>query len=607
MKRFIAALFYSSLCAYSFAQEFTGKIEDAGNYYRLTFTVTSHNVSDFTPPSLKDFEVLSGPNTSTFSSYQVINGKTSHTQATSYVYILSAPKAGKHTIGRASIQVKGKVLHSNPISFNTRSTNNPQNNINHNGTSQNNGSSQITLQKAGTQISNNDVFIDVTPSRTKIKEQEAVLLTYKVHTKLNVGLSQTQLTNQPDFKGMISQEIALPDNQIQTQLEQRNGITYRTGTILQYVIFPQKSGILDIPSLSFDLTILQQREPMSLADAFFNGGGNIGVQIKRKVPTLKLQVEPLPEPKPEQYNGAVGSFTIEGHLLNKEIKTNDIMTYRLEVSGVGNLKLITPPEMHLPKDFETYDIKTTENIEITPQGFKGKIIYDYIFVPQNIGHFEIPSLNFTFYDPKNNTYKTLHTQAQIIDVKKGKNSSSDINKQLSQIQSDIRTIHTSKEITDVKPFTTWGTLKYFTLQVLLLMLFIGFVIYDKTVIQKSRFTSSQHLSKIQKEALKQLESINKENASMKDSEYYAALNQCLMDFISKATKISRAGLNTNNIKEYLSDRQMTPELILSITKLIETLQYAQYAPIQLNKRKELHTEVLNTIKNIVSLNSNHTK
>lgn len=599
MKRLIITFFYFLLCTYIFAQEFTGKIEDAGNYYRLTFTANSHNVSDFTPPSLKDFEVLSGPNTSTFSSYQVINGKTSHTQTTSYVYILSAKKAGKHTIGSATIRVKGKRLQSNPITFSAHAGSNSQNS--NNGTSQNNVSSQNTLQKAGTRISNKDVFIDVTPSRTKIKEQEAVLLTYKVHTKLNVGLSQTQLTNQPDFKGMISQEIALPDNQIQTVLEHRNGVTYRTGTILQYVIFPQKSGKLVIPSLSFDLTILQQREPMSLADAFFNGGGNIGVQIKRKVPTLTLDVESLPEPKPKHYSGAVGAFTIEGHLLNKEIKTNDIMTYRLEVSGLGNLKLITPPEMVLPRDFETYDVKTTENIEITPQGFKGKVIYDYVFVPQNIGQFEIPSLSFTYYDPSNNTYKTLHTQAQTIDVKKGKNSSSDINKQLSQLQSDIRTIHTSKEITEIKPFTTWGTLQYFALQALLLVMFIGFIVYEKIILQKSRHSSSQRLSKIQKEVLKQLATIEKGNESMKDSDYYAALNQCLMNFISNASKINRADLNTDSIKKYLSEQHMPEDQILSITKLIETLQCAQYAPIQMDKRNELHQEVIDAIQAITSI------
>lgn len=599
MKRLIITFFYFLLCTCIFAQEFTGKIEDAGNYYRLTFTANSHNVSDFTPPSLNDFEVLSGPNTSTFSSYQVINGKTSHTQTTSYVYILSAKKAGKHTIGSATIRVKGKKLQSKPITFSAHAGSNSQNN--NNGSSQNNATSQNTLQKAGTRISNKDVFIDVTPSRTKIKEQEAVLLTYKVHTKLNVGLSQTQLTNQPDFKGMISQEIPLPDNQIQTVLEHRNGVTYRTGTILQYVIFPQKSGKLVIPSLSFDLTILQQREPMSLADAFFNGGGNIGVQIKRRVPTLTLEVESLPEPKPKQYSGAVGTFSIKGHLLNKEIKTNDIMTYRLEVSGLGNLKLITPPEMVLPRDFETYDVKTTEHIEITPQGFNGKVIYDYVFVPQNIGQFEIPSLSFTYYDPSNNTYKTLHTQAQTIDVKKGKNSPSDLNKQLSQLQNDIRTIHTSKEVTEIKPFTTWGTLKFFVLQVLLLVLFIGFVAYEKIIVQKSRQSSSKYLSKIQKEALKQLASIEKGNNSMIDSDYYAALNQCLMNFISNATKISRADLNCNRIKTYLSEKQMPENQIFSLTKLIETLQYAQYAPIQMNKRNELHQEVIDAIQNIASI------
>lgn len=597
MKRSFIVLFLSILCALTYAQSFTGKIEDTGEYYRLTYTVTSHDASRFTPPSLDDFEVLSGPNTSTFSSYQVVNGQMSHSETTSYVYILSAKKSGKITIGRATIRVGNKTLASNQITLNAQTGN--SSNGGHRSPS---GTSEShDLQKAGTRITQNDVFIDLTPSRTKVNEQEAVLLTYKVHTKLNVGLSQTQLANQPDFKGMISQEIGLPDNQIVTSLEHRNGVTYRTGTILQYVIFPQKSGQLKIPSLSFNLTILQQREPMSLADAFFNGGGNIGVQIKRVVPEMTLDVAALPQPKPANFSGAVGHFNIKGHLVNEVVKTNEIMTYRVEIEGAGNMKLVTAPKMTLPKDFDTYDVKTNEDFEITPQGFKGKITYDYVFVPQNIGQYEIPSLEFVYFDPQTGKYQTIRTNSQKIDVKKGKAAPDDVNKQLALLQSDIRTVHTSTEFTEASQPLSWGTTGYWILQSALIALFIlalwGYYYYQNHF----RHSRSQQLSKATREALRQLETAKAQSGSMPASAFYATLNQTLMNYLSTVLDINRAEMNLNSIKDVLTQKQMDQDQIQSITDILEKCQYAQYAPVEMNQKEELYTQTVAIIQMMESI------
>ena len=583
-----------------YAQSFTGKIEDTGDYYRLTYTVTSHDASGFTPPSLHNFDILSGPNTSTFSSYQMVNGKTSHKETTSYVYILSAKKKGKLTIDKASIKVNGKTLQSNIITFEARPGGGSQNGHSHGGSAQKGRESQ-DIQRAGTQITQKDVFIDLTPSRTRVKEQEAVLLTYKVHTKHNVGLSQTQLTGQPDFKGMISQEIPLPGNQIQTSLEHHNGVSYRSGIIQQYVIFPQKAGKLKIPSLSFNLTILQQREPMSLADAFFNGGGSIGVQIKRVVPTTTIDVEALPEPKPQNFNGAVGHFNIEGHLMNEEIKTNDIATFRVEVTGVGNMNLITAPKMTLPRDFETYDVKTNENIVITPEGFTGKLVYDYVFVPQNIGQYEIPSLEFVYYDPENNTYKTLRTNIQKIDVKKGKASTSDVNKQLSLLQSDIRTIHPSQEISDTNKIMVWGNMAYWGLQLILIILFVTVVFGVHRYKHYFLTSSSQRMSANVKEAMKQLERTQAQREKISSSAFCSAISQTLINFIAVSYNIKRADLNQNNIQEVLLQHQLKEEQVKAINKLIEDCQYAQYAPTETYQQEDLYSRTIEAIRLIATL------
>ena len=259
-QRIVLFLTLSLTALLAAAQSFTAKVEPAGGYYRLTFTVASDGVEDFTPPNLSAFEKLSGPMPSTFSSFQMINGRTSHESSTTYTYILSPKKSGKLTIGPATVKVKGKVLRSAPITLHATAAN-PSGSGSQSGQKQqgrNEDDEQIEVQQAGSAVSQRDLFIDMTPSRTRVMEQEAVLLTYRIHVRVGVGLSNTQLTTKPDFKGLISHELPLPGSQIQMTVERHNGTTYRTGTILQYVIFPQQAGKLTIPSITFDCTVVQQ-------------------------------------------------------------------------------------------------------------------------------------------------------------------------------------------------------------------------------------------------------------------------------------------------------------------------------------------------------------
>lgn len=419
------------------AQSFKAHIEDVGGYYRLTFTIASNDANNFTPPSLSNFEVLSGPSTSTFSNYQIINGHASHSETTTFTYILSARKSGKITIGPASIRVNGKSVHSNSVTLNAQANHSASN-----GPHSPNVGTNNSVQQAGSSVTNNDLFIDVTPSRTTVHEQEAVLLTYRIHARVGVGLSNTSLTQKPDFKGLISQEIPLPGNQIQTYIEHRNGRTYRTGTILQYVVFPQTSGKLTIPSITFDCAVVQQDNTMDLADAFFNGGGTISVQVRRSVAPITLQVEALPQPRPAKFSGAVGKFNIQAQLLNKTIKTNDVATYRITLNGLGNLKLISAPQVKFPSDFDTYDAKTTDNTKATANGLHGQLTFDYTFVPRNVGDYAIPATEFVFFDTESNSYKTIRTQAITLHVEKGERSNADVDKQLALLKSDIRPLHT---------------------------------------------------------------------------------------------------------------------------------------------------------------------
>lgn len=569
------------------AQQFTAKIEDVGGYYRLAFTVAASGATDFTPPSLASFEILSGPSTSTFSNYQMINGRTSHSASTTFTYILSARKSGNITIGSASVRVDGRTLHSKPISLQAHSGNHgrQQDKTSNQSRRPTTTPQEEQLQQAGSSVTGRDLFIDVKPSRTKVMEQEAILLTYRIHARVGVGLANTQLTTKPDFKGIISHEIPLPGNQIQTTIEQLNGTTYKTGTILQYLIFPQQTGKVTIPGITFDCTVVQQDHHMDFADAFFNGGGHIGVQVRRTVPEMQLHVDALPQPKPASFSGAVGQFSIKGEVLNNSVKTNDVATYRITINGSGNMKLITPPTVTFPKDFDSYDAKTVDNTKVTTSGLSGQLRFDYTFVPRNVGSYDIPAVSFTYYDTQTQSYKTLTTSPIHLDVQQGRQSNADVDKQLAMLRSDIRDIHVQEEDNHLPAILTWGTTGYRLAELLLLILFGLSIVYLKRARHGELPGGKRQRNRNVRKAMDKL---NKAEGLFpsQPGQAYSLLSSALNDFLCELLRIGQAELSRERLQQILHEKQVDETICRELLMLLDDCQYAQYAPTTENQGAE---------------------
>lgn len=581
----------------AWSQRFSASIEDVGGYYRLSFTINASGVSGFTPPSLSAFEILSGPSSYSSSNYQMINGKTSHSESTTYTYVLSARKSGHVTIGPASISVNGRTVRSNSISVNVQSGGGQGGNASsRQSSSQSNASQQASsgVQQSGSPVTQRDLFIDVTPSRTRVKEQEAVLLTYRIHSRVGVGLSNTSLMQKPDFKGLISQELPLPGNQIQTSLERRGNATYRTGTILQYVVFPQKSGNIVIPSITFNCAVVQQDNTMDLADLFFNGGGTMSVQVKRTVPQITLHVDPLPSPRPANFSGAVGKFSISSKMLNPTVKTNDVATYRITLSGLGNLKLITAPTINFPKDFDTYDAKTNDNTKVSTSGLHGELTFDYTFVPRNVGDYTIPSVSFVYFDTATNSYQTLHTQPIHLHVAKGERSNADVDKQLALLKSDIRPLHEA----EADSIFAWGKAGFWVL--VALWIIAAFAIWH--------FTNAWNASRADiigrkqrnagKQTMKRLRTAQAILSGKATGDFHAAVINALYGFIADTFNVGQADLSTEHIQAKLSERGIDASLTDRLLKLIEACQYAQYAPGSSQDKRATFDEAVSVINSL---------
>lgn len=548
----------------------------SGDQVRLVFTVNSQDIKDFRAPSIKGFDVLMGPSRSQQSSIQIINGKRTSNSSTVFTYILLAGSPGTYTIPAASVEVNGEKVFSNAISIKVL----PQDQ--NSGNSGNNGggsASSSRSQAAGSRISANDLFITATASKTTVHEQEAILLTYKVYTVVNLRQLYGKM---PDLKGFHTQEVELPQQKTFT-LEHYKGRNYNTTVWSQYVLFPQQTGKLEIPSITFDGVVAQQTVSDDPFDAFFNGGGYVEVKKKITTPKVVINVQPLPA-KPAGFSGAVGEFKLASSINATDVKTNDAVTIKLTLSGTGNMKLIGTPEVKFPQDFEIYDPKVTDDYKLTNSGLTGTKTFEYLAIPRHAGNFTIPAVEFTYFDLKSNSYKTLKTEAYNLKVAKGQGNADQVisdftNKEsVKMLGKDIRFIKLGDSSLRPKGDFFFGTVGYYLCYLIPLLLFVVFaVIYRQKALENANVAKVK-TKKANKVATRRMKLAGKLLAENKKNEFYDEVLKALWGYISDKLSIPVSQLSKDNIEAELTNYGVQEALIAEFIGVLNECEYARYAP-----------------------------
>ncbi len=561
------------------AQTLTGSAPShvaVGEQFRLSYTVNTQDVSDFRAGAIPDeLEVLIGPNRSMQSSYQMINGHTSSTSSITYTYIVAATKNGTFTIPPAHVVVGGKTIASNAIKIQVS------------GTAQSNSGSARhrhndddggEMRDAGSQISGSDLFIKVSANKKRVHEQEPILLTYKVYTLVSL----TQLRgDMPDLKSFYTQEVDLPQ-QKSFAIEHVNGRPYRTCTWSQYVMFPQMTGKLQIPSITFEGIVVQQNRNVDPFEAFFNGGSGY-VEVKKKIvaPGIEIQVDPLPT-RPANFSGGVGQFNISAQLNKTETKANDPVSLRIIVSGTGNLKLIKEPMVNIPKDFDKYDAKITDKTKLTTNGLEGSKIYDILIVPRHQGKFEIPPVEFTYFDIAKNSYQTIKSEGFTLDVAKGSGAGtvSDFSGQedLRELNKDIRYIKTGEASQQGIDRFFFGSVAYWiTLAVLALIFITLFVVFRQRAIDHANVTKMRG-KKANKVATKRLKKAARLMTDNKPGEFYDEVLRALWGYVGDKLNMPVEQLSHDNISQRLSERNVDEETISQFIGALDECEFERYAP-----------------------------
>ena len=572
-----------SLCALADDKvSFTATAPEAvavGDQFRLSYTVTTQNVRDFRVPSFKGFDVLMGPSPSRQSSVQIINGKTTSTRSITYTYILMATAEGSYTLPAASIVADGEQMLSNAVEIKVLPADKAA--ASGTGSSQSNGRTG-TSRASASSVADSDLFIRATVSKSSVYEQEAFLLTYKIYTLVDLrGFDNVKL---PDFKGFHSQEVELPTIR-RWSLEHYNGRNYQTTIYRQFVLFPQQAGKLTIEPARFDASVARAMQTIDPFEAFFNGGSNY-MEIKKPLitPRITIDAKPLPAGKPEGFSGGVGDFNISATISSNSVKTNDAVTLKLIISGTGNMKLMDTPEVHFPEEFEIYDPKVDNKFRLTNNGLSGNQVIEYLAIPRTEGDYTIPPVQFSYFDCKSQTYKTLSTEAFPLHVEKGSGDATQVvanfvsKEDLKVLNQDIRYIKLGDVSLSPRGRFFLGSLACWLWYVVPALAFVVlFVLYRKQIAANANLAYVR-TKKANKMAVKRLKSAGRLLAEGKQNDFYDEVLKALWGYVADKLSISTSSLTKDNVADKLRQHGVDDTLVGDFLSLLDTCEFARFAP-----------------------------
>ena len=616
MKRLFNIVLCLGMALAGFAEDIVFKAQApsqviVGRPFQLTYSVNQRS-RDLRAPEFTDFDVLAGPYTSTSSSTSFVNGHRTSSFTQTYTYTLMAQKTGSFTIAPATIKVDGENVQSNGVRIQVL----PEDEIVPDETGKTRdgkGQSTQTAQRSQSsdgQVSSENLFVRTIASKTRVHEQEALLITYKLYFA-NVDVAQlTNNTKLPEFTGFLKQD--LEQGEIQTELEHYNGRNYQTAVLYRTILYPQHSGDIKIDPARFEavLRVQTQQQVRSIFDNFFASYTNVTKMLT--APGVTIHVSALPAGKPAGFSGGVGKFNLTPSISQTELQTNDAVTIKLDITGTGNMKLLKTPSVDWPEGFEPYDPKVTNNFSTTTAGVSGTKSIEYLAIPRSAGDYTIPAITFSYFDIEDKAYRTLSTPEYTIHVMRGNGANNANGDGEGQVISytqkeDIKQLGTDIRYIDTKPLkitnrrssiTTYNHIWLFYI-VPLIIAIVLLIVLRKQIKENADITRVKYkrANKVAQKRLKAAAAALKAND--KDA-FYAAIEQAAWTYLSDRLSIPTADLNKENIAQLLSSKGVSDALINDVKNVLSTAEFARYAPSTDHAMDDLYRDTTNLINHLES-------
>lgn len=572
-------LLYGLSPAYAQDVRFTATAKTAvrvGENFQLNFTVNAQGKA-YQGPNIQDFQVLSGPNSTSSTQMQIVNGQTTSKVSYIFSYTLRAIKEGTFTIPAASIEVNGKRYTSNSLTINVVKG------------SANAAGAQGQTQNGDT---SDDLFLKASISNPSPYLGEQTIITYKIYTSIQV--SNLDVNKISSFPGFWAKDLHQNLKEFPQSREVINGKEYVVAEVRKFALFPQRSGEITIePGELNCVAQIQSSTGRKSSDPFFDSFFNDpffnkryqNVEKQLLSNSLKINVKPLPtQNKPADFSGAVGNFTFNSEISETTVKTNEAITLKFTLQGKGNIELIDPPSVAFPPDFEVYDPDIKNNIKANQNGVSGTRTFDYLIIPRNPGDFTIKPVTISYFDVAKNDYVKLTSPEYKIKVEKGEGQTQAVSYS-GLSKTDIQYLGKDIRHIQLPPFQlrTIGTF-FFRSDLYFILLFSPFfiavlilIIWRRTIKQRSDVVrmKTKKATKISRKRLKLAHKYLKET---RENEFYIEISQALWGYLSDKLVIPKAELSMDNVRDILTRKNVNQEITNQFIETLNNTEYARFAP-----------------------------
>lgn len=552
----------------------------AGEQFSVSFVIESGKdgkPSDFDWDCGSDFQLVWGPQTGTSTSTFINNGKVTTSSQYTYSYIVTARKAGKFILPSATAKIGGNLISSSPKTIEVVAGDDSSA-----ATSKNENSNNPTFSDIGP----SELFIRLSLSRTSAVVGEPITATLKLFQKADIsGFEDIRF---PSFKGFWSQTLEAPSN-INFQREVVADRIYNSAVLRSWVIVPQQTGELPIEKaeLTCLVNIRVQSRSNSIFDSFFDD--NVRTIRKRLTTGEKIiNVSPLPAGAPASFGGGVGQFTMSATVSKDSLKAHEAASLTVTLSGSGNVALLEAPKINFPPDFEVYDAKQTDNS--TRGGTSGSKTFEFPFIPRSHGSFDIPPIEWTYYDSKTRKYVTLTSQEIHLEVAPGSGSGAASSSGLGgalrlpdrsgvrTLSEDIRYIRTSMPSLSKGSSMIVSGAVYPVLLILMALGTAAFWLFRRRSARRRADVAGMRGRRAAKMAMGRLSKSKAYLDKQLDTAFYEELHKALLGFISDKFNMPQEELDKESISGRLTGSGVPEETAKEFLDLVDACEYARYSP-----------------------------
>ena len=602
MKKIIGILILLALGATLHAQQMTVQAPQSvyeGDYFTVRFVVDAR-ASGFQGPSFKGFSLRSGPNTSSSSSFSFVNGQMTSSVQTIYSYTLAADAVGTFTVDPATCTADGKKVSSQSFTIKVEKGDPNRRQQQQQQQQQRQAYNPWDQQpRQASEIDSKSLFARASVSKSNPYQGEQVIVTYKIYTQ--VPLSQYAIDKLPGNRGFWAEDLS-EGGQIKQYEETVGDRRYQVAEIRRGALFAQESGNLTIEPLDLNVLAMVQRQRRrtgTILDLFDDPFFSAREAVERPLSTNRIQVKVKPLPAaPDGFSGAVGRFDVQGGLSLDRVKANEAVSYRITVSGSGNLMLINAPTPDFPNVFEVYDPQIDDNIKKGDNGISGSRTFEWVLIPRTQGKYTIPSMYFVFFDPSTGRYVTKTIAPQTIEVEKGDarniahtGSKDDVR----LLNSDINYLRPTGRLQPLKAEDHAGPL-FWIVAALIVLATAATILLVRRRQAAEQDVAGMRMKRAVRLARKRLKRAEAHLHDADSNAFYEEIYRAIWGCLSDKYNIPLSTLSRDTVTQCLVDKQVPAEQQERIMKVLQEVDLARFAPGDAHvQMQSIYDDALNMI------------